>query len=875
MLKTLYASVINSARVVGPMRKFESSAWNTNASQIFINSGVQDHPIINIYSNTDWTGFSVVIFRGGVDGVLFYGGFHADTMADDFFDKDLRHIKNKVELMDEIATHLKSREKSASNSWGERNPISMQSKLLEIHEKRKRISKGDYSTNFSNTQYYSTDGNIISIPTLHYQSSISEYSDGYADFLKFKIPSDELAHNECHISSSFYHIESVCMALEDVQGPTARQQGLLTDLYSFKIILNSRYITYWHAKKLQLQINEKRREILDSVTESGNKQAMKYCVEMEISKISLVFEKIIFCKKILDYHHSNLDPRSNSIMKLAFRSKKTKEPKFNDQDPRNYEIWIKTQIDYLKNELEIYHLELESLGNHFGIESLREFSDQLNASNSQEYEEGLKKIAEFKEQKNLDQALFQRIQEKIIARLQTPIPITIYDKHNATIEEISPELVAELSDTSKLDLDPNIAKQFAQNDFFEQLLQCRDEYLISTIMNEEDGQKTILYYAARHNNPQAIRKISQMLKDRLTPKSYANIINITDPSGNTPLHMASRYGHLESIRALLEAGANINLVNNSDEWGVIWHGGENTALHVAAIHGQTNAIKMFLEAGADINEKNEYCYSPLDIAIKYGNLEAVKFLISKGAKINKDDYDPSHISNEKNDGETTLHLALYHNQIEIFKTLLEAGADINATCEHGNSVLHYAVYNGDLEAIRTLVERGADINKVNISEDNFIPIGTPLDLAIYFNNTEVIDLLRSVGAKTNNELISQQDSIHQVEQSLNEASDEEVKSEIDEEICRQDFDQLAIAKSSDNIFPSQGEIQLEDSTISSVFQENSMDQAPSAIARLNTTSNTQSSSDNCSMRDCIASLLPKETIDKGKGTKRSSDKIER
>ena len=865
MVKTLYASVINSARVVGPMRKYESTAWNTNASQLFINIGeddLQDHPIINIYSNTDWTGFSAVIFRGGVDGVLFYGGFHADTMADDFFDQDLGHIKNKVELINRIANHLKSRSRSASNSWGERNPVSMQSKLLEIHEKRKRISEGDYSTNFSTTQYYSIEGNLISIPTLHYRSNDNGYSRGYADFLKFKIPSDELAHNECHISSSFYHIESVCMALEDVQGPTARQQGELADLYDFEIVLNSRYMTYWHAKNLQIQINVKRMKILNSVAKNGKKQPMKYCVEMEISKVSLVFEKIIFCKKMLNYHHSNRDLESNSIMKLAFRSKKTKEPKFNDQDPRNYDIWIKAQIDYLKNELEIYHLELESLGNHFGIESLREFSDQLNASNSQEYEEGLKKIAEFKEQKNLDQALCRRIEEKIIARLKTPIPITIYDKRNATIKKISTELAEELSNRLKQYSDPNIAKQFAQNNFFNEFLLWEDQYLIPTLMNEKNGQKNILYYAARHNNPQAIREISQRLKDGLDSESYEDIINKRDPDDNTPLHMASRYGHLESISALLEAGANINLINcENDSNG----GGKNTALHVAAIYGQTEAIKMLLEAGADINKENEYFFSPLDVAVIFGNLEAVKFLISKGAKINKDDYDPSHIFNEKNYDESTLILALYYNHIEIFKTLLEAGAEINKSEKYGNSVLHYAVYNGDLEAIRTLVERGADINKVN-SKYNYIPIGTPLDLAIHLKKTEVIDYLKSVGAQTN-ELHSQEGPINQAEQDLNEVV-MKVKGEIVYEISRQDSDQLAIAKSSENIFPIQGEIQEEDLpisalTISTFVQENSMDQAPSSVTSLNP-GNNKSWIDTCSLGDCLASLLRRNEKPLGK-----------
>jgi ankyrin repeat protein len=827
MVKILYASVINSARVVGPMRKFESSAWNTNASQIFINSGeddLDDHPVINIYSNTDWRGFSGVIFRGGDDGVLFYGGFHADTMSDDFFEQNFRHIKNKVELIDSLAMHLKDRPKSASNSWGERNPISMQSKLLEIHEKRKRLSLEDYSTNFSTTQYYSKAGNLIFIPTEHYKNGDRNFLGGYADFLKFQIPSDELAHNECHISSSFYHIESVCIALEDVQGQTARQRGELTDLYNFEIIINSKYMTYWHAKSLQVQINKKRQEILNSVAENGNKQAMKYCIEMEISKVSLVFEKILFCKKILDYHFSNPNLRSNSIMKLAFKSKKIKEPRFNGQDPRNYEIWIKKQIDYLKNELEIYHLELESLGSHFGIESLREFSDQLNARTSQEYEEGLKKITEFKEQKNLDQALCQRIQEKIIAKLQIPIPITIYDKHNATIEEISPQLVTELSNLSILNSDPNIAKQFAQNDFFEQLLHCKESYLMSVILNEERGQKNILYYAARHNNPQAIRKISQMLKAKFRPHIHQRIIDDRDPYDNTPLHIASRYGHLESIEALLEVGADINLINSQEDKK---NGGCNTALHEAAIYGQIGAIKMLLKAGANIDKVNDYCYSPLDVAIVCGNLETVEFLISAGARINKDDYDPNHVSIENEYGDTPLHLALYYNQIEIFKILLEAGADINKTEKYGNSVLHYAVGIGDLEVIRTLVERGADINKVNIANrhSNNIPDGTPLDLAIHFNKTEIIDFLKSAGALV--------------------------------KAPNQDLRQIEILRDSGDISSIQGEIQEQQEGVSmsppKIVQQGSMNQASSGIARVVARDSGKNSGNLASCNKCTIS----------------------
>ena len=52
-------------------------------------------------------------------------------------------------------------------------------------------------------------------------------------------------------------------------------------------------------------------------------------------------------------------------------------------------------------------------------------------------------------------------------------------------------------------------------------------------------------------------------------------------------------------------------------------------------------------------------------------------------------------------GKTALHIASNNHNISVVQMLLEAGADINSTCESGKSALHYAAeddYGADIVA---------------------------------------------------------------------------------------------------------------------------------------------------------------------------------
>jgi ankyrin repeat protein len=77
-----------------------------------------------------------------------------------------------------------------------------------------------------------------------------------------------------------------------------------------------------------------------------------------------------------------------------------------------------------------------------------------------------------------------------------------------------------------------------------------------------------------------------------------------DKDGSTPLHCASWKGHAEVVKALLDAGADINAKSQNDHYG-------DTALHAAAHGNQKDVVKVLIERGASLNSKNQIGRTPL------------------------------------------------------------------------------------------------------------------------------------------------------------------------------------------------------------------------------------------------------------------------
>ncbi|MBN2181513.1 MAG: ankyrin repeat domain-containing protein [Sedimentisphaerales bacterium] len=147
-----------------------------------------------------------------------------------------------------------------------------------------------------------------------------------------------------------------------------------------------------------------------------------------------------------------------------------------------------------------------------------------------------------------------------------------------------------------------------------------------------------------------------------------NQINVQDVLGKTPLHFASSKGHIEIVEFLLNNDADVDTEMFTGD----------TPLMIAARYardGKYETIKTLLEHGANVNHKNEDGRTVLHEAAMYSGKEVINLLISYGADVNARDEHQS----------TPLHQAAMLNNIEAAKALVENGADIFAKNYHDYS----------------------------------------------------------------------------------------------------------------------------------------------------------------------------------------------
>nr|WP_202807224.1 ankyrin repeat domain-containing protein [Synechocystis sp. PCC 7509] len=148
----------------------------------------------------------------------------------------------------------------------------------------------------------------------------------------------------------------------------------------------------------------------------------------------------------------------------------------------------------------------------------------------------------------------------------------------------------------------------------------------------------------------------------------------------------------------------------------------STPLGAAVLAGDVNTVKALLQAGASPNPSVWHETPVLVMAARKGNVEIVRQLIAVGANVNRG-FD-----------ELPLHTAAEKGHLEVVRLLLDAGAEVEGHEEDKQTALIDACNEGHLEIVKLLIERGANASAWSQGD-------TPLMRAAQAGHREVYEFL--------------------------------------------------------------------------------------------------------------------------------------
>jgi hypothetical protein len=207
-----------------------------------------------------------------------------------------------------------------------------------------------------------------------------------------------------------------------------------------------------------------------------------------------------------------------------------------------------------------------------------------------------------KENKVLD-AHFDKL-ESLVSTCVTTGEVINLDEILKALEEI--RVALKETPNKKSDLTP-ILRSY-QNQI--EILRVRQ---LETKVDDQKKWDTVypLHAAIREND---ISRIKSLI-DKKTA------LNALDPNGRTPLQMAAALGQLDTVGALLTAGADLEVKSSDGE----------TALTLAVEQAHLEVVRTLLKVKADCNAINKNGDTALAVAVRDGNLRMARVLIQSKA----------------------------------------------------------------------------------------------------------------------------------------------------------------------------------------------------------------------------------------------------
>ncbi len=198
---------------------------------------------------------------------------------------------------------------------------------------------------------------------------------------------------------------------------------------------------------------------------------------------------------------------------------------------------------------------------------------------------------------------------------------------------------------------------------------------------------------------------------------------------DTPLTIAAAEDRADDVRALLLRGI---AVDATDRYG--W-----TALMWAARTGSLETMKVLIDGGADVDARDHWIngWTPMMHAIHKGRTEAVRLLIGHGADVNKAAPNGMTALMHASAGGCDCDGDAEPEGEALVRFLLDHGADPRSETLDHTSALTYAVTAGRTAVVKALFERAPDLTLQPVLENE-----AALLLARLRGRAEILEMVR-------------------------------------------------------------------------------------------------------------------------------------
>ena len=286
----------------------------------------------------------------------------------------------------------------------------------------------------------------------------------------------------------------------------------------------------------------------------------------------------------------------------------------------------------------------------------------------------------------------------------TPLTLAAINKHDNVVNSLSGEVLAKDRDAYTALLHSSCERGYVG--------------IVKTLVTEHkadvnartDSGDTPLTLAARnkHNNVvHALLSDSQCLVDAKGQDGY------------TALHYSCRYGHVDTVRTLVNHKANVKARTDSGD----------TPLTLAARYEHDTIVHALLsDSRCLVDARGQDGYTALQYSCRYGLVDIARTLVNHKANVNaKTDH-----------GDTPLTLAARHEHDTVVHALLsDSQCLVDAKGQDGYTALQYSCRCGHVDIARTLLNHKANVNAKTDSGD------TPLTLAAIYGHDNVVQILLS------------------------------------------------------------------------------------------------------------------------------------